>query len=132
VTGSFAPEHVNAEDQRRDPDSLLAFLTALTHRYRDCPELGWGTFELIEQPHTCVLAHSVTWDDARLVALHNLSPGSVTVDFRLDDIEGSTRLVDLLDDDAPELKPDGQVTVALDGYAFRWLRVVDSGDRRLT
>jgi hypothetical protein len=42
-------------------------------RYRECPELGWGEFAVLDQPHAQVLAHSVTWDAACLVAIHNLA-----------------------------------------------------------
>ena len=42
VQGGFGPEHVNVAAQRRDPDSLLRFMTLLVQRYREAPELGWG------------------------------------------------------------------------------------------
>src|SRR3712207_4473874 len=45
VDGGFGPTHVNVQAQRRDPDSLLGFITHLVLRYRECPELGWGSFE---------------------------------------------------------------------------------------
>ena len=76
VAGGYGPEHVNVADQRRQPDSLLAFITLLIRRYRECPELGWGTFDLLEQPHTEVLAHRCTWDDASLVASIRRQPSS--------------------------------------------------------
>ena len=40
--GGYGPEHVNVEAQRRDPDSLLSFMTLLVRRYRECPELRLG------------------------------------------------------------------------------------------
>ena len=57
---AFGPEHVNVADQRRDPDSLLAFMSLLVRRYRECPELGWADFEVLDQPHAAVLAHRCT------------------------------------------------------------------------
>ena len=84
VEGAFGPAHVNVADQRRDPDSLLAFVTLLVQRYRECPELGWGDLELLDQPHASVLAHCCRWDGAALVAVHNLGPESLTVPLRLD------------------------------------------------
>jgi len=74
VEGGFAPEHVNVDAQRRDPDSLLHFMMLLIRRYRDCPELGWGRFEVLEQPHDSVLAHSCTWDDACLIRAGGAGP----------------------------------------------------------
>ena len=131
VEGGFSPEHVNVEAQRRDPDSLLAFVTLLVQRYRECPELGWGDFEVLDQPHPCVLAHRCTWDEASLVALHNLGPEPLTVPVALAGEDEGTLLADLLcDGDAP-LDAKGRADLPLEGYGFRWLRVVREGDRRL-
>ena len=129
VEGGFGPEFVNVEAQRRDPDSLLAFVTLLARRYRECPELGWGQFAVLDQPHRQVLAHSVTWDEACLVALHNLSADPVTVP--LGGLDPAARLVDLLCDGAHDIDDDGSTEVPLEAYGFRWLRVVRPGDRRL-
>ncbi|MGI8535849.1 MAG: alpha-amylase family protein [Mycobacteriales bacterium] len=132
VEGGFGPEHVNVSAQRRDPDSLLSFMTLLVRRYRECPELGWGAFAVLDQPHPQVLAHTVTWDDACLMALHNLSADPVTVPLVLAEPEPGTRLVDLLCDGAHDLGEGGSVEIPLPAYGFRWLRVVRPGDRRLT
>jgi len=131
VEGGYGPQFVNVEAQRRDPDSLLSFITLLARRYRECPELGWGAFAVVEQPHAQVLAHSVTWDDACLVALHNLADTAVTVPLALPDLPAGTRLADLLVDGGHDVGEDGSVEVPLEAYGYRWLRVVRPGDRRL-
>ena len=132
VEGGFAPEFVNVSAQRHDSDSLMRFFELLIQRRRESPELGWGPFELLEQPHSSVLAHSVTWEDARVVALHNLAAEPAVVPLKLKDLDETTRLVDLLCDGTTEVAADGSAEVALEGYGFRWLRVVRAGDRRLT
>ena len=131
VAGGFAPEHVNVADQRNDPDSLLNFIRLLTTRYRACPELGWGEFEIVDQPHRSVLAHRLTWDDASLIAVHNLGPDAVTVPLEVDGAGAGCELVDLLQPGSTAVGEDGGCEVALDGYGYRWLRVVHPGDRRL-
>jgi trehalose synthase len=131
VEGGYAPEHVNAEAQRCDSDSLYGFVSMLVRRYRECPELGWGDFAVLDQPHAQVLAHSVTWDEACLVALHNLSAEPVAVPFQVSEAVPGTRLVDLLCDGATPVADNGNVEIALPAYGFRWLRVVRPGDRRL-
>ena len=132
VTGGFAPEFVNVEAQRRDPDSLLSFVHLLVRRYRDCPELGWGSFAVLDQPHAHVLAHTCATDDACLLAVHNLSAEPVAVPLVLPDVTPGTRLVELLQDGSTDVADNGSCEIALDGYGFRWLRVVPPGDRRLT
>ena len=131
VEGGYGPEFVNVEAQRRDPDSLLSFISLLMQRYRECPELGWGEFAVLEQPHAQVLAHTVTWDDACLVAVHNLADTTVTVPLVLPDLPEGTRLADLLVDGSHRVAEDGSVEVPLEAYGMRWLRVVRPGDRRL-
>jgi glycosidase len=131
VEGGYSPEHVNVSDQRRSSDSLLAFMTLLVRRYRECPELGWGSFEVLVQPHRAVLAARRTWDDASMVTLHNLGSEAVAVAVRLDDCPPGTRLVDLLRDGSAEVDEQGWAELELGRYGHRWLRVVAPGDRRL-
>jgi glycosidase len=131
VEGGFAPEHVNVADQRRDPDSMLAFMRLLIRRYRESPELGWGGFEVLGQPHPEVLAHRCTWDDGTLVALHNLGAEPRTVPLTLSGCGAGHRLEDLLTVGSTPVADDGTVELTLDGYGYRWLRVVAGDSRRL-
>jgi trehalose synthase len=131
VEGGFSPRYVNVADQRRDPDSLLAFMRLLIRRYRESPELGWGTFEVVEQPHPQVLAHRCTWDDGTLVALHNFGAEPRTVPLTLPGCDSTHRLEDLLMTGTTPLGEDGSAELSLDGYGYRWLRVVAEDSRRL-
>jgi glycosidase len=130
--GPYGPEFVNVVDQQHDPDSLLNFIRKVAHNYRDCPELGWGTLEIMEQPYAAVLAHRCTWDDASIVLLHNLSPDAVTVPLTLSNCIEGTRLSDLLSTDAIQPDARGRLEVALEGYGYRWLRVLAPHSRRLS
>jgi len=131
VEGGFSPEHVNVADQRRDPESLLSFLKLLIRRYRECPELGWGEFELLDQPHPSVLAHLCRWDDGTMVAVDNLSSQPRTVPLTLDGCDSTHRLEDLLRECSTPLSDKGEAELTLEGYGYRWLRVVAAGSRRL-
>jgi trehalose synthase len=127
----FAPEYVNVDDQRRDPNSLLAFTSMLIRRYRESPELGWADMTVLEQPCTDVLAHRCSWGDATMVALHNLGPEPRTVPIRLDDCDDSCRLVDLLQAGSTDIDESGRAELTLDAYGYRWLRLTRPGNRRL-
>jgi trehalose synthase len=131
VDGAFGPEHVNVGDQRRDPDSLLNFMTLLIRRYRQSPELAWSDFQLLDQPHDSVIAHRCRWGDGSMVALHNLSPEPRTVPISLTDCDESCTLVDLLEDATTHLDANGGAAFPLAGYGYRWLRVTRPGDRRV-
>jgi trehalose synthase len=129
--GAYAPKFVNVTDQQRDPDSLLNFIRILATTYRSCPELGWGAFEVLEQPHAAVLAHRTTWDDGSVVALHNAGAEPVTVPLTLDGLQPGTVLADLLADGSTEPDEQGRVELDLGAYGYRWLRVTPPGSRRL-
>ena len=157
VTGAYGPEHVNVAQARRDPDSLYHHVRRLIHAYRRSPEIGWGQFELLDQPDggTAVLAHRVTWygtpedegsgDERRdpeevplsAVMLHNFSAEAQAV--RVDlcggrwtaERIGGWPLHDLLDGEDQAIGADGTVEVLLDGYGHRWFRVGHPGDTRM-
>jgi trehalose synthase len=131
VTGGFAPEFVNVADQRHDPESLLAFMTLLVRRYRESPELGWGNLTILEQPHPSVLAHACVWDDGTMVAVHNLGAEPRSVPITLEGCDSTHRLVDLLQTSSIPISDTGAAEIALEGYGYRWLRVVTEGSRRL-
>lgn len=129
VEGGFSPAHVNVEQQRRDPHSLLSFIQTLVRHYRNAPEFGWGTFAVLEQPHSAIFAHSLAWQDRRVVAVHNFSaePVEVPLNFGVDD---ESVLLDLISGEEVELPSTGKANITLEGYGYRWLRVVRVGDTR--
>jgi trehalose synthase len=84
--GLFSPDHVNAYQQRRDPDSLWNYMRRLIRVYRQMPQIGWSTVEILDHEQPAVLAHVCHCDGWRLVALHNLGPDTCTVTITLDDL----------------------------------------------
>ena len=131
VGDGYSPGHINASDQRHDPDSMLHFTRTLVERYRSSPEMGWGTFELVKQPVEAVLVHALVGAEGRMLALHNFSADPCTVRFRVADVEEGDVLVDLLVDGRVAELEDGFATVQLDGYGYRWLRVIRPTGKRL-
>ena len=132
VDDGFGPEYVNVADQRHDPDSLLNFMRLLVRRYRDSTEIGWGDLTVLDQPEHSVLAHCVTGAQGQMVALHNFASHPVSVPLTLPGTEGGERLVDLLESGEVALDATGAAEIKLEGFGFRWLRVVRDGDKRLS
>lgn len=129
--GAYGPENVNVFAQRGDADSLLNFISLLIRRYRQSPELGWADLSILDQPHRSVLAHECRWDDRRMIALHNLSPEGRTVPLRLPDCDESYRLEDLLTTGHTSVGQSGAVELELEGYGYRWLRLMSEDSHRL-
>ncbi len=128
--GLFSPEHVNAAAQRQDPDSLWSFVRTLVRRYRQMPQIGWSDVEVLDHDAPSVLAHVARCDDWRLLALHNLGAEDAEVSLRLGRVPEGSVLRDVLDGDPDiELPPSGRVSMRVDGYRGRWLRVLAPGEQ---
>ena len=128
----YAPAHVNVEAQMHDPESLLGIIRSFAARYRSSPEIGWGRFELLPSGQDAVLAHRITADVGRFVALHNFAPRPTVVSLELGESPEGTVLSDLFAVDTHDLDERGRVDVNLDAYGYGWFRVVEPDDRRLT
>ncbi len=74
------PEHVNIRSQNTDPASLLNFLRELVRLRRSVPEVGWGTWRVLDID-TRVLGLMYDWRGNVLFTFHNLSDAEVVVDL---------------------------------------------------
>ncbi|MEU8250739.1 alpha-amylase family protein [Nonomuraea sp. NPDC048916] len=119
--GSYAPDRVNVADQKRDTDSLLRWFQLLIERYRECPELAWGAYTVLDTGNPAVLAHRCDADGATVVVLHNLGDTAQDVDLRLDGLDGCL-LTDLLVDGTVEISDRGVAQLPLGPHGCRWLR----------
>jgi trehalose synthase len=123
--GPFGFRELNVARQRRDPGSLLNWMERLIRRRRECPELGWGRWALLDPGDAAVFAHSAEWDGSTLVAVHNLADRDARA--RLEP-GGDGVLVDLFEDGEHRLE-GGAVTLELEPYDTGWFRVRRPGQR---
>jgi maltose alpha-D-glucosyltransferase/alpha-amylase len=116
--GLYGYESVNVEQQRRDPSSLLLWITRMIRLRKECPEVGWGSWRLVPTRSPHVLAVRYEWRGNVLLCVHNLAPEARQVTLSLD----GDRLADLLADE--EVRPEaGRFRIELDAYGYRWFRV---------
>jgi maltose alpha-D-glucosyltransferase/alpha-amylase len=120
--GEYGYRNVNVVDQRHDPDSLSAWMTRAIHVRRECPELGWGEWQILDVGDSRVLGLGYRWRESRVVTLHNLSaePAHVRLpdDLGLADVEEIHQMFG----DSPA---DPGAEIELAGYGYSWLRLVD-------
>jgi trehalose synthase len=128
--GLFAPDRVNAADQRHDHRSFWWFMRNLVYTYRQQPELGWSTAEVLKQPNRAVLAHVCREESGwAMVALHNFGAEGCLVPIQLEDAPPGSVLVDLLDGLSEHaLEAKGPTELTLDAYGYRWLRLLRPED----
>jgi maltose alpha-D-glucosyltransferase/alpha-amylase len=123
--GDYGPQRVNVHDQSLDPDSLLNWFRRLVDAYRACPELAWGTYQVLDPgPDAApVLAHRCDVDGVTIVAVHNVADRELTVPLALDGLTGAVLHEAFPDPGATErVADDGRLTVRLPPYGYRWLR----------
>jgi len=123
----WGPDRVNVASQRRAGDSLLSWMERIVRRRRECPELGWGRFGLLDSGHPAVLAHRADWEGSTVVAVHSFAGKRLEARLRLE--AGVEDVVDLLEEG--DLVPDaeGAVTVPVEPYGYRWFRLRRHGQR---
>jgi maltose alpha-D-glucosyltransferase/alpha-amylase len=115
-TGNYKYQIVNVAAEQHDSTSLLSFIQHATQLYKSCPEIGYGSWQMLHTGSLHVMAIQYQWQGKILIALHNFSNDKQTVKIHvkkaLQDLY-SRRLF------APE---NGELIVPLDRYGFMWLR----------
>lgn len=122
-TGPYRYEQINVASQQRDPDSLLNKVERMIRTRKRCPEFGWGNCEIIDTDNPHVFAHRCTWRGGVVIALHNLAAQACTITLDVSEWEAQ-HLYDLFGDRLYDLFGDGQQQIELEGYGYRWLRVM--------
>ena len=120
--GGFAYEHVNVATQRRDPASLLNVVERLIRTRKESPEVGWGSWTVLDAHAPTVFAHYCEWRSQALLALHNLSREPTMIRLDLAQYQ-CDHLIDLLDDQEASPVEEGCFETRLPGYGYRWYRI---------
>jgi maltose alpha-D-glucosyltransferase/alpha-amylase len=122
--GPYGYQHVNAAQQRREPNSLLNWTERIVRMRKEVPEIGWGDFEVLAVRGPAVLAMRYDWRNNSVLFVHNLSdtPREVAFSAGLPDPEGRL-LVNLLTENHSQGARNGKHAMVLEGYGYRWFRV---------
>lgn len=116
--GEYGFERLNVNDQRRDPGSLLNWLSRAVHLRNEFEEFGRGGWEILDSPAE-VLALEGRWGDHRAVAIHNLSGRELDAEVVLEDREG---LLEVFGDQQYDPGGERPGRVHLGPYGYRWFR----------
>lgn len=125
----YGYEHTNVEDQRRDPLSLLNWKERVIRMRKECPEISWGTFEVLRTNVPASLVLRYDWRDTSLITVHNFSGRPIRLRVSPGRRGGDT-LVDVFDGRRSTARADGAHQLSVKPYGWHWLRVGD-GDNVL-
>jgi maltose alpha-D-glucosyltransferase/alpha-amylase len=121
-TGPYTYEQINVEAQRRDPGSLLNWTACMIRLRTECPEIGWGDWEILRTGAPSVLAIRYDWRGNALVVVHNFADKPQEVRIK-PGVAGGARLVNLLVHNESNADETGVHRIALEAYGYRWYRV---------
>jgi hypothetical protein len=110
---------------------MLNWMERLIRTRKECPEIGWGTCQLLDAGTPTVFAQRFDWGDRITIVLHNLAGKEHKARLHFDNCEDWEHLHDLLGDGDPELLRDEGLALQLHPYGSRWLRVHRKGQRFL-
>jgi maltose alpha-D-glucosyltransferase/alpha-amylase len=122
--GPYGYKHLNAAEQRRDPNSMLNWVERIIRMRKEVLEVGWGAFTVLDTGTPAVLAMRYDWRNNSVLFLHNLEPKPREVAFRVGVDGGAGRmLVNLLTEQHSQAAKGDRHTVLLEPYGYRWYRV---------
>ncbi|MFL5406871.1 MAG: alpha-amylase family protein [Myxococcales bacterium] len=116
--GPWSYRIVNAAVQRRDPDSLLNWTERIIRMRKECPEIGWGDFRVLDTGHKRVLGIRYEWRNNAVVVLHNLADEPIEAAVRVEE----DNLVNLFAEAHSERRGSAAHKIALEPYGYRWFR----------
>ena len=119
--GPFGYPKVNVAEQKRDPNSLLNWTERMIRARKECPEVGWGTWKVLETSSPHVLALRYDWRNNAVLFLHNFEATGRTVTFGAG--HGGGTLANVLSSDHSHADGRGQHRIEMEGYGYRWFRV---------
>ena len=120
--GYYSYNHVNVENQRRDPGSMLNWMTSLIRLRKECPEIGLGHWELLKTAEPQVLGICYSWNGCSLLIFHNFGQEPVEVAIKK---SRKDKLVDLMQNEVVEPSGKGPYKFIIGSYAYRWFRTRD-------
>jgi maltose alpha-D-glucosyltransferase / alpha-amylase len=121
--GAFGYAHVNAAQQRRDPNSLLNWTERIIRMRKEMPEVGWGDFELIPTRDPAVLVIRYDWRNNSVLFVHNLDAKPREVAFSAGAGAAGRSLINVLSADHSFAGAKGKHCLLIEAYGYRWYRV---------
>ncbi|HEY2830252.1 MAG TPA: alpha-amylase family protein [Thermoanaerobaculia bacterium] len=115
-------EVCNTADQRREPESFLNWTERIIRMRKECPEIGWGEWQILRTGSPHVIAIRYDWRGNAVVAVHNVDDRPRRITLAIEN-ENRTSLVNLLSADHSDGDDDGVHRLAIEGYGYRWYRV---------
>jgi maltose alpha-D-glucosyltransferase/alpha-amylase len=120
--GEYGYKKINVAAQRRDPESFLNWTAKIIRLRKECPEIGWGKWEILETGSPHVLAIQYEWRGNCILTIHNFSSDPQAVQVKPIAKNGQT-IYHLLDEQQSNSDEKGIHHLHIEGYGYYWYRV---------
>ncbi|HKQ06682.1 MAG TPA: alpha-amylase family protein [Blastocatellia bacterium] len=120
--GPYSYAGVNVEAQRRDPNSLLNWMTDMIRLRKECPEIGWGDWRIFNTGAPNVLGMRYDWRGNGLIVVNNFDEKPHEVHIKSADADSAV-LVNLMANNESHADERGIHRITLEAYGYRWYRV---------
>lgn len=120
--GKYSYTQVNVAAQRFDSASLLNKVTKFAQLRKQCPEIGWGKWEILDTESEHVLAIRYNWKGRSLFMIHNFSPESQQYQLNTM-VKVNSTLINLLNNTQKSIRSDAANPMQLAGYGYNWYRL---------
>ncbi len=120
--GEFSYKTVNVAAQRRDGSSLLNWTARIIRLRKECPEIGYGNWVILETGNSRVLAMRYAWLGNSLVILHNFDNEPHEVEIE-PGVPNSHKLFNLIQEETSHEVGNGRHRLKLKPYGYLWYRV---------
>lgn len=119
--GEYAYTEVNVSDAAKDSTSLLKWTQDMIALRKQCPEIAFGEWRLIDCGVEHVLGLLYTFGSGKLFVLHNFSPDNQTATFDLgfEPIAFSN----LRQGGVPQVSNGRQHSLPMKGFSYYWMKV---------
>lgn len=119
--GLYGYQHINVENQRRDPHSLLNWMTSLIRLRKECPEIGYGTWDIVKTGKEGVLGMCYSWKGSSVLVFHNFEEQPYEILLDAGQVS-EDRLIDLMENVEVRKNTKGVHPIVLGAYGYRWFR----------
>jgi maltose alpha-D-glucosyltransferase/alpha-amylase len=119
--GPYDYRMLNVEEQLREPDSLLNWTKRMILLRKECPEIGYGEWEILDSGHESVLLMRYTYRHTAVLIAHNFLAEPRVLEVGADG-DDPVPLIDLIVPERIEAAENGSYAVRLGSYGYRWFR----------
>ena len=120
-TGEYTYKKINVALQSQDPNSLLNWMAQMIEIRKQCPEIAFGTWEVLKMNSPHLFAIRYRYKGRSLLVIHNFSNEVLKAEISKKSA-GTKRMKDLLTLNESFSNNDGKHDIYMAAYSYRWFR----------